>query len=50
MKLYIPIGAHQSLTSRVIVGTINVDHGGRLDVTYTASGNYVAPGKLRMTA
>jgi hypothetical protein len=48
-QLYIPSGSHQSLTSRVIMGTIDVDHGGRLDITYTSSGNYVAAGKLQLT-
>ena len=50
MTLYIPHGSHQSLTSRVIVGTVNVDNSGQLNITYAASGNYVAPGKLKMTA
>jgi hypothetical protein len=50
MTLYIPHGSHQSLTSRVVVGAVNVDNSGQLNITYAASGNYVAPGKLKMTA
>lgn len=49
MQLYIPHGSHQSLTSRVVVGTVNVDNGGQLTINYTSSGNYVAPGKLSLT-
>ena len=48
-QLYINIGSHQSITSRVVFGSVNVDHGGRLTITYTSSGNYVAPGKLQLT-
>jgi hypothetical protein len=48
-QLYIPNGSHQSITSRVVMGSIDVDHGGRLDITYTSSGNYVAPGKLQLS-
>lgn len=49
LNIAIPHGSHQSLTSRVVVGTVNVNNGGRLAITYTSSGNYVAPGKLALT-
>ncbi len=49
MALSIPSGSHQSLTSRVVVSTVNINSGGQLFITYTESGNYVAPGKLRLT-
>ena len=49
LALNFPHGSHGSLTSRVIVGSVNVTNGGRLAITYTSSGNYVAPGKLSLT-
>ena len=49
MHLVIPSGSHQSLTARLVLGTIVCNSGGRLAVTYSASGNYVAPGKLQVT-
>ena len=49
MNLNIGHGDHEGFTGRTILGTIDVENGGRLTVTYTQSGNYVAPGKLQMT-
>ncbi|HVB77668.1 MAG TPA: pilus assembly protein TadG-related protein [Candidatus Nitrosotalea sp.] len=50
MNMFIPDGSHQSLTSRVVLGSIDVDSGGRLFVNYSQSGNYVTPGKIELTS
>lgn len=48
-KLVIGHGSHDSLTSRVVLSAVQVINGGRLTIAYTSSGNYVAPGKIKLT-